>query len=476
MASELRKTGIDVVGDMPWGAHFCYFYETKQDLLDILIPYFKTGLENREFCLWVISNSELLTVQEATSALRNALPDLDRYVAERSIEIVGHDDWFLNGDTFDLHKVANRFKEKVNEALARGYAGMRVNGSPAWLRDKGLQELRKFEEELDKSFPNERIIASCTYPLAQIRGDDVFDVARTHQFAIARRQGEWEVIERPELIQAKHEIKRLNEQLEQRIIERTEELGTTNQELRREITERNRAEEKLKATSEQLRALSAALQSTREEERTRIARELHDELGSALTGLRWDLEEIDGLLSAAATKTDMVELPEKMVTILRLVDDMVDTVRRISSELRPSILDDMGLVATIEWAAKQFEVRTGIIARFESSVENIELTREQSTAIFRIFQEALTNVLRHADATRIDVTMKEQKGTFVLQVRDNGKGMREADKSGTETLGLLGMRERAHLIGGEVSITSAKGQGTVVTVQVPIAGREIVLE
>jgi signal transduction histidine kinase len=195
-----------------------------------------------------------------------------------------------------------------------------------------------------------------------------------------------------------------------------------------------------------------------------------------LTGLRWDLEEIDGLLSAAATKTDMVELPEKMVTILRLVDDMVDTVRRISSELRPSILDDMGLVATIEWAAKQFEVRTGIIARFESSVENIELTREQSTAIFRIFQEALTNVLRHADATRIDVTMKEQKGTFVLQVRDNGKGMREADKSGTETLGLVGMRERAHLIRGEVSITSAKGQGTVVTVQVPIAGREIVLE
>jgi signal transduction histidine kinase len=353
---------------------------------------------------------------------------------------------------------------------------MRVNGSPAWLRDKGLQELRKFEEELDKSFPNERIIASCTYPLAQIRGDDVFDVARTHQFAIARRQGEWEVIERPELIQAKHEIKRLNEQLEQRIIERTEELGTTNQELRREITERNRAEKKLKATSEQLRALSAALQSTREEERTRIARELHDELGSALTGLRWDLEEIDGLLSAAATKTDMVELPEKIATILRLVDDMVDAVRRISSELRPSILDDMGLVATIEWAAKQFEVRTGIIARFESSVENIELTREQSTAIFRIFQEALTNVLRHADATRIDVTMKEQKGTFVLQVRDNGKGMREADKSGTETLGLVGMRERAHLIRGEVSITSAKGQGTVVTVQVPIAGREIVLE
>src|SRR5882762_8079574 len=110
MATELRKTGISVVGDVPWGAHFCSFYETKQDLLDILIPYFKAGLENKEFCLWVISDSELLTVEEATSALRIALPGLDRYMAERSIELVGHADWFHNRGSFDPHKVANRFQ------------------------------------------------------------------------------------------------------------------------------------------------------------------------------------------------------------------------------------------------------------------------------------------------------------------------------------------------------------------------------
>jgi hypothetical protein len=224
MASELRKTGISVVGDLPWGAHFCYFYETKEDLLDILIPYFKTGLENKEFCLWVISNSELLTVAEATSALRNALPDLDRYVAERSIEIIGHDDWFLSGKTFDPHRITGLFKEKLRQALARGYEGMRVNGSPAWLRDAGPKELRKFEAELSKLFPNERTIASCTYPLALIGPDDIFDVVRTHQFAMARRQGEWEIIETQELIQAKAEIKSLNEALEQRVVERTKEL------------------------------------------------------------------------------------------------------------------------------------------------------------------------------------------------------------------------------------------------------------
>ncbi len=474
MAIELRKTGINVVGDLPWGAHFCYFYETKQDLLDILIPYFKTGLENKEFCLWVISNSELLTVEEATSALRNVLPDLDRYMAERSIEVVGHEDWFLSGKTFDPHTVANRFREKLNEALARGYAGMRVNGSPAWLRDAGPKELRKFEAELDKLFPHERTIASCTYPLATIGAEEIFDVVRTHQFAIARRQGEWEVIETPELIQAKQEIKRLNEELEQRVIERTSELRVANEELRKEIAERKQVEADLRITSEQLRALSARLQSAREEEGTRIAREIHDEIGSMLTGLKWDLEEISRMLSTPPGESQLAVMREKVRALIKLTDMSVSTLRRIASELRPSVLDDLGLAAAIEWQAQQFQARTGIICDCDCSLENIELSAEQSTAVFRIFQEALTNVLRHAQATRVAIKIKEENGYFVLSVSDNGKGMKDREISGTESLGLLGMRERAYLIGGEVSITSAEGQGTVVTLRVPIAGREIV--
>ena len=216
--AELRKTGISVVGDMPWGTHFCCFYETKEDLLDILVPYFKIGLENNEFCLWVISNSELLTVEEATSALRKALPDLNRYMAGGSIEVVGHDEWFLEEDVFDLHRVVNRFKRKVDEALARGYTGMRVNGSPAWMQKEDGTELREFEGELDKLFPNERVIAACTYPLAESTAAGLLDVTRTHQFAIARRHGNWELIETPELKQAKAEINKLNEELEQKVI------------------------------------------------------------------------------------------------------------------------------------------------------------------------------------------------------------------------------------------------------------------
>lgn len=468
MAIELRKTGISVVGDLPWGAHFCYFYETKQDLLDILIPYFKTGLENKEFCLWVISNSELLTVEEATSALRNALPDLDRYVAERSIEVVGHEDWFLSGKTFDPYKVADRFRKKLNEALARGYAGMRVNGSPAWLRNAGPKELRKFEAELDKLFPNERTIASCTYPIAAIGADEIFDVVRTHQFAIARGQGEWEVLETPELIQAKQEIKRLNGELEQRVIERTNDLRMANEELRKEIAERKQAETELRITSEQLRALSARLQSAREAEGTRIAREIHDELGSVLTGLKWDLEEISRMLSTQPGQSQFAVMLEKVRALIKLIDMSVSTLRRIASELRPSILDDLGLVAAIEWQTQQFQGRTGIVCVCDCVLDKVELTEEQSTAVFRILQEALTNVLRHAQATKVDIKTDKENGYFVLSVSDNGKGMTESEKSEQQSLGILGMRERAHLVGGEISITSAQDQGTVVTVRVAI--------
>jgi signal transduction histidine kinase len=154
----------------------------------------------------------------------------------------------------------------------------------------------------------------------------------------------------------------------------------------------------------------------------------------------------------------------------------VSTLRRIASELRPSVLDDLGLAPAIEWQAQQFQTRTGIMCDCDcdADLENIQLSPEQSTAVFRIFQEALTNVLRHARATRVDIKLKADDGFFVLSVKDNGRGISDSEKSEQQSLGLLGMRERAHLIGGEVSITRAEGRGTVVTLRVPVASREIV--
>ncbi|HYE75607.1 MAG TPA: PAS domain S-box protein, partial [Blastocatellia bacterium] len=235
-----------------------------------------------------------------------------------------------------------------------------------------------------------------------------------------------------------------------------------------DITERKRAEEQLKATSEQLRALMARLRSAKEEEGIRIAREIHDELGSALTSLRWDLEEIDRTLTETPSQQPASMVHEKIEGMLELINDTVNAIRRISSELRPGVLDDLGLVEAIEWQAQQFQARTGIKCHYDSLVENTHFDHEQSTAIFRIFQEALTNVLRHAQATEVSIKLEVTEGELVLTIADNGRGISESEKLGLHSLGLLGMQERAHLIGGTVEIAGGEGMGTTVTLRAPV--------
>jgi signal transduction histidine kinase len=238
----------------------------------------------------------------------------------------------------------------------------------------------------------------------------------------------------------------------------------------RNVTDRKLADERLKATSEQLRALSASLQSAREEERARIAREIHDELGSSLTSLKWDLEGLAKSCSEPVEPSQLGALRQKTASMMKLTDTIIHTVRRIASELRPGMLDDIGLVDAIEWQAQQFQARTGIACHSGRALETAHLNKEQSTAVFRIFQETLTTVLRHAQATEVDITMCEQKGMFVLTIVDNGRGITDGEKSDKLSLGLLGMQERAHLVGGKVNIKRVKPKGTVVTVQVPTSG------
>ncbi|OLE50932.1 MAG: hypothetical protein AUG51_25495 [Acidobacteria bacterium 13_1_20CM_3_53_8] len=237
-----------------------------------------------------------------------------------------------------------------------------------------------------------------------------------------------------------------------------------------DITERKHTEEQLKSSNEKLRALSARLQFAREEESTRIAREIHDELGSALTRLRWDLESFDKTISESVDRSQLPALEEKLKTMMKLTDATVNTVRRIASELRPSILDDLGLVEAIEWQVQQFQVQTGIACRCDCYLENVILNREQSTTLFRILQEALTNILRHAQATSVDVTTQIEADEFVLTIRDNGRGITENETSAPLSLGILGMRERAHLVNGKISISGVEGQGTAITVRVPLSG------
>ena len=243
MATEMRKTGVDVVGDVPWGTHFCLFYETAADLLETLVSYCKAGLESHEFCLWVVA--EPLAVEDARLALKRAVPDFDRYFADQSIEIVAARDWYLQDGQFDLSRVIGGWNEKLARASARGYAGVRVTGDTAWLERKDWKDFCEYEESLNQAVANQRLAVLCTYPLAACGAAEILDVVRTHQFAVTKRRGDWDVIETAGHKQAKAEIKRLNEELEQRVVERTSQLTAVNRELTKEVVQRQRAEEAL---------------------------------------------------------------------------------------------------------------------------------------------------------------------------------------------------------------------------------------
>jgi PAS domain S-box-containing protein len=230
-----------------------------------------------------------------------------------------------------------------------------------------------------------------------------------------------------------------------------------------DITLGKQAQTELEDSHERLRALAAHLEAAREEERTRVAREIHDELGQALTGVKMDLSWLRKKLPK-----EQDALRQKTESMLALMDQTIQSVRRIATELRPGVLDDLGLTAAIEWQIREFQKRTGIKCQLAARLEDICLDRPRSTALFRIFQETLTNIARHARATKVSIKLEQNNGDVSLQVQDNGNGIPKSKLSDPRSLGILGMRERALLLGGEVAIRGARGKGTKVTARIPV--------
>jgi len=711
------------MGDVPWGTHFCYFYETKQDLVDTLVPFFRSGLAHGDFCLWVIF--EPLTTEEALAALDQAAPDLLPHLAAGKVEIRPHEERFFQAGPDSPNCIVSHLRENLQSALSRGHTGMRVAGSSAGLQKSDGWRFAQFEREIERAVTGQRMIALCAFPPATSGAAEIFDAARTHQFAVARRQGEWQTLETPDEKRAKAEIRKLNQELELRVVERTRALAAVNEELRREIedrkqaetelrrqkdvlqtifdhmplmihfvgvdhqlklvnrewertlgwtleeirgqnldilaenypdptyrrdveeflrttsdewrdfktqvrdgrvidiswsilylsdgtaigigqditarkraeealrdseerfrqlaenireifwiktadrtralylspayesitgrpredehgqrrnhffvdimhpedrermletartkmsaeydvefrivrpdrsirwirdrgfpvrdssgrlcrmagvaediTEQKQAQESLQASSEQLRALSMSLQSAREREAATIARRIHDELGGTLTSLRWELEGLAKFFDQQDSPARLAAVGEQLDLLFRLTDATIHSVRRIASEMRPSILDDIGLAEAIEWQSGQFQSQTGIECDCQVAAAGLSLDAEQSTAVFRILQEALTNVRRHAQASRASVALEECDGVLVLTVHDDGKGITQEQASSRQSLGLVGMRERAYLAGGSIEIGGAPGEGTTVCLRIPPArGDELI--
>jgi PAS domain S-box-containing protein len=263
--------------------------------------------------------------------------------------------------------------------------------------------------------------------------------------------------------QKEEALTKAKELLELRVEQRTAVLTRVNQELRTEIAERQHAEEQLRASLDQLRALTGRLQTVREEERAFISREIHDEFGQACTAIKMDL----ALIGRRLTK-NQTQLRSKVDSAIQLVDSTIATLRRIASELRPRTLDDLGLAAALESQAQEFESRTGIRCIVTLPQELLRLDADTSTAIFRIFQESLTNVARHSQATRVEAHLEQQGGRIILQVSDNGRGFDPEEAKARKSLGLVGMQERALLLHGDLKIEGVPGAGTTMTLAIPL--------
>ena len=563
-----RKSGISILGDVPWGTHLCYFYQTKQDLIDILVPFFKTGLENNEFCMWIVS--EPLTVEEARAELQRAVKELDRYDKKGQIEILHFSQWYTRTGKFDADKVLRGWADKEQQARRNGFEGLRVSGSALWTEQEERRSLSDYEATVNNVIHNYHILAICSYSLDKCEPHEILNVFSTHQLALIFRDGKWATIESTERKRAEEALRQSERRYksfishshegvwrveleqpipidlpaeeglgrfmqdahiaecnlayarmfglsspEEMVGKRLRDLGSFSDQgslesyrasarggfrtvdfqgldkagnlkyfqsteipivengmlvhiwgTTRDVSELKRADEERRRSFDQLRALAARLQSIREEERKRVAREIHDQLGRALTAIKIDMSSLVLELRAGEKQHS-----QRTSSILRLVDESIQAVRRISTELRPGMLDDVGLVGTIEWAGEDFQARTGTTCRLDLPQDDIVVDAERATAIFRIFQETLTNVARHADASEVKVRLAKEGHELTLEVRDNGKGIPEDKLSGSESLGILGMRERAILLGGELTISSTPGTGTTVRVRIPEAGQ-----
>ncbi|MCX8010819.1 MAG: PAS domain S-box protein, partial [Ignavibacteria bacterium] len=233
------------------------------------------------------------------------------------------------------------------------------------------------------------------------------------------------------------------------------------------ITTKKEVERQLEISRENLRLLSAHLQTIREEERTIISREIHDQLGQNLTGLRFDLTWLLNRIN----KKD-AQLIKRINLMSELIDHTIESVQKLSTQLRPAILDDLGLEAALEWQAEDFQRRSGIKCIFKNSIKDLTLNHTVSTSIFRIFQETLTNIMRHAEATLVEISLSKIDSILQLEIKDNGKGIKPNKLEDPRSLGIIGMRERARLIGGELNIIGNPNLGTSVILTVDLNNQE----
>lgn len=420
-----RKTGIDVLGEMPWGTHVCLFYQTKKDLIDILVPYLKAGLESNEFCIWV--TCEPVGEQEAKQALRKAVPDFDEYLKRGQIEIVPHTEWYFKEGTFDPQRALKAWIDKLNQALTRGYAGIRVTGNMAWLEKKDWRNFIDYEKEVNDTIGRYRMIAICSYCIDKCEISEIMDVACSHQFALVKREGKWELIKN---------------------------------------AERKRAEKRFLDYQAQLRSLASELSLAEERERRRIATELHDQISQSLVVSKM---KVDRLYESASDE----ELNKALGEIADALSRTIADTRSLVFEVHSPLLALLGFeTAMADWLLEQIQEKHGIASEFEDDGQPKPLDDDLRAVLFRDVRELLHNVVRHAHAHKVKVSTRKVGNQICVSVEDDGIGFDPgkvaAMEGKTGGFGLFSIRERLEEFGGRIEIDSEPSHGARIMIMAPL--------
>ncbi|MFB0524020.1 MAG: MEDS domain-containing protein [Phycisphaerae bacterium] len=422
---SVRKSGIDVLGSVPWGTHACLFYKTKKDLISILVPYFKAGLENNEFCMWV--TSEPLSPMEAEKAMSKAVPNFDEYLKKGQIEIRSYADWYLKEGTFDQERVLRAWMDKLNQALTDGYAGMRVTGNTTWVDKRIWKNFIDYEDQVNEKIDKHRMIAICTYNLNKCGSAEIIDVVNTHQLALIGERKEYRLVKN---------------------------------------AERKRAEQRAREYQAQLKSLASELTLTEEYEKHRIATELHDRISQSLVTSKIKLE---ALLHSVHPGDPAKVLDEVCNSLGKAIMDT----RSLTSDLSYPILHELGFeTAVAEWLNEQVEQKYGIETEFEDDEQPKPLEDDIRVLLFCSVQELLVNVVKHAHAHKVNLSIGRVGGQICVIVKDDGVGFSpsEATEAAAKKgeFGLLSVRERLEQLGGHLEIESDFGQGCKVTMIAPI--------
>jgi signal transduction histidine kinase len=425
-----RKTGIDLLGDVPWGSHFCLFYETEEDLMDILVPYFKAGLRNNEFCIWI--NSYPLSTKEAESTLRKFLPGFDRYLQKEQIQILPHSEWYLKNGKFNLQRVLKGKINKLNLALKAGFDGVRITGNTAWLEKIDWENFSDYERQINTTISKYRAVAICTYCLDKCSASEIVDIVSNHESALIRRQGKWELIE---------------------------------------STSQRRAQRKLLAYQKRLRDLASEMSLAEERQRRRIAIELHDQVTQNLILFKINLG-----------KLREKELPGESVKsldeIYKHLDQIIHNMRSLTFDLGSPTLYELGLEAAVrEYLNEEIQQKHGLKTIFEDDAQPKPLDDDVCVLLYHAVRELLINVVKHAKARYVKVSFSKDNDHIRINVVDDGIGFKPPSEGfglgKTAGFGLFSIRERLSYLGGTANIESRPGHGTAVTLRAPIKDEKV---